>query len=359
MGVSLVVVVVFSPPEIVFFCWERTRNAHVFVYFFLSSGAGISEDAAPPTVKSARVLAVVPPRYFSLVIDTAGGNVSVAGTKEAHMVRLSSGGGRIRTGPMSAMHTIVTSGGGDVEVEKLTGSSVTVDSGVPSGENETPPHGGGTVHIKSVSGLDVKINTAGSSLVLGACMASKADIRSADLQIDELSVADQGLAEVVACPRSVVVLNSISGHVHVTGEGAITLEAQLTDRAQSLQVECPINEDLHSIVSIHAAPTLPISLEAQGPEISAQCKLPIGAVVTEVAPGALSAYVGTSQGASENSPKGRIWPAGGRREACEVKVSGAQKVSVQRRSWAAAMQAAFSARGVGNISAVKGFKSPE
>lgn len=284
-------------------------------------------------LSSVRVLAVIPPRYFSLDISSGGGAVKVAATKEASAVRLCSAGGSIHGGSIAAMNVTLKSGGGRVAVSKILGSKARIDSSVKGGA----PGGtaGGHVQVESLNGVDVSVATGGAPLSLGACISSGAHLSCGDVRIKELSTSDDRVCRIDVAGGSAATLNSITGGVEVRSEGGIVLDAQLSEGARTIDVQSPGHAA--SRVALWAPPTLPVELTLEG---CGALSAPAGVLVEEDAPHVVKVHLARDQSGNDGRLRSRL-ERGQSAPACRGRIAGAHEVSLARRTWAEAMQASW------------------
>ncbi len=114
---------------------------------------------------------MVPSRYFSFDIETGGGLVDVAASKEASLVSIKTHGGAITGGALQASSLSLDSGGGAVIIKQLTASKIDIHSN--GGDIAVNTLSGLNIHVDASSGGSKASNAASSAVKIGACFVEE------------------------------------------------------------------------------------------------------------------------------------------------------------------------------------------
>jgi len=182
-----------------------------------------------------KVLAILPPRYFGVQIQTAGQVHLGSEIKEAGLVSIESGGGAISCGSISAEKIVLSSGGGNIIAGNLMANECIVDTRSP-GQHTI----GGSFAVGKASCLQLGVNTAQSDTQAESIISRDTKVTAGSITIKNLNTLDGGAA-----------LSTSGGkdsHVSLGGmDGCLTIDSpscqsnceitvQLNDNAKDLKV---------------------------------------------------------------------------------------------------------------------------
>ena len=318
-----------------------------------NAGASLVEsDSLSSKIASIKVLAVVPPRYFSFHVESGGGSVQVVGVKEGSAVSIKTHGGSILGGNIQASEVQLNSGGGNVNVRQVTAAKVGIIAD------------GGTVAITTLAGLQMKIENNGGPVNIGACFVEQsADIecgnfqaeswRGGALDSENRRPAEDFLINLTPSTRNgflndalQAVIGGVDGSLGIRSRNAAIVDLQINEGSRDVSID--LSPGTAGTVTLHVAPSI-------GAEVSlTQCgedwQLPQGARARIDAEDATTVHAQLLiEHEDSTGPKSRLQRGAmidlnsidDQISSCDLRVRGAARVSVRRRSWMQSRQEAF------------------
>jgi len=327
-----------------------------------------------PDNKISKILAIVPSRYFSFDIETGGGAVYLAASKEASIVSVKTHGGAITGGSLQASSIYLESHGGAIAMKQLTASELDIKSN------------GGGISIRTLAGLSMKVDGSGGSSAaaapaaavrIGACFVEKkAEFVCGTFTAESLrgGTDDSGSIYVKLVPNTArfktdstgtggaqnltnlgATVGGVDGALNISSnQGPATIDLQINEGCRDVMVDtssvgnAPAAPSA-STINLHVAPTLAahVVLSECGKDwmLPADTHVVLGEETSRNVYAQLDIEDGEQLGPRSRLQRGSIDNFGGQTGAgatpCTVAVQGAGRVRVERRSWMQARQEIF------------------
>ena len=321
---------------------------------------------SPRTLKVSKILAVVPSRYFSFDIETGGGSVDIAASKEASVVSTKTHGGAITGGSLQASHISLSSDGGHIGIKQLTASDIKIDSN------------GGNIAVNTLAGLNMNIDGGENAAVhVGACFVEEQghfscgkfnaeSVRggtdgSGSIHVDLVSKAnnscksrggaakkeEENLDGVASCKATI---GGVDGALRIScNQGVAVIDLQVNEGCRDVMIDTATTSMASSTVALHVAPTLAahVVLSECGKDwmLPAGTHVVLGEETTRNVYAQLEVEHDAQLGPRSRLQRGSSDNIGGEAVTglmpCTLAVRGAGRVRVQRRSWMQAREEAF------------------
>ncbi len=314
---------------------------------------------------------MVPSRYFSFDIETGGGPVEIAASKEASLVSVKTNGGAITGGTLQASTIFLNSNGGPLSLKQLTASKIDVHSN------------GGTISVNTLAGLQINIDggSSAAAVSVGACFVEQhsefvcgkftaeslrggtdgsgsihVNLVSPNSSSCKASSSGGGASKTTSAFTSSATVGGVDGALSISSnQGPATIDLQINEGCRDVMIDtCPRGNtttkttDASTVVNLNVAPTLAahVVLSDCGKDwmLPADTHVVLGGDSTRNVYAQLSVENDEQLGPVSRLQRGNnesdlAGTVGGMPAILAVK--GAGKVRVQRRSWMQARQEAF------------------
>ncbi|KAG7667389.1 hypothetical protein Ndes2437B_g09139 [Nannochloris sp. 'desiccata'] len=322
-----------------------------------------------------KILAIVPSRYFSFDIETGGGAVNVAASKEASIISVKTHGGAITGGSLQASSISLESRGGAIAMKQLTASEIDIKSN------------GGDISVNTLAGLSMNVDSSGASSAaaatvaavrIGACFVEKkgeflcgtfiadslrggtdADgsihVKLTSGGISPCNSTGTGAAQNVKGAGFGATVGGIDGALSISSnQGPAIIDLQINEGCRDVMVDTSSRGNTTtapsaSTVNLHVAPTLAahVVLNECGKDwmLPADTHVVLGEDTTRNIYAQLNVEDDEQLGPRSRLQRGNNddfeGQAGVGAMPCTLAVRGAGQVRVRRRSWMQARQEVF------------------
>jgi len=314
--------------------------------------------------KISKILAIVPSRYFSFDIETGGGAVNLAASKEASIVSVKTHGGAITGGSLQASRISLESHGGTIAMKQLTASEMDLKSN------------GGDISVSTLAGLSMKVDSSAAAVKIGACFVEeKGELICGTFIAESLRGGSNGSGSIYVklvsggsgrCESAKTgaaqnlnnlgaTIGGVDGALNISSnQGPATIDLQINEGCRDAMVDVFSGGNTPTVpsastVNLHVAPTLAahVVLSECGKDwmLPADTHVILGEETSHNVYAQLDVEDDDQSGPRSRLQRGSIGNSGGQAEAgampCTLAVRGAGRVRVQRRSWIQARQEVF------------------
>lgn len=206
------------------------------------------------------ITVTVPPRYFSIMAET-GGNIHVEEMKEAKEAILSSKGGSISCGSISAERISLVSKGGSIMASKLQGSTCDIDS---NSQEEVA----GRVQVGKIAALQLAVDAGSNECKINSLISPAANVHAGGGIVGSINTLvndEDGRANFrLSKPDCTMEIGGLDGSASICCSHGSTTTVQLNERARTITVQG--DKNLPAKVNLNFTPSmgLVISTDSDG-----------------------------------------------------------------------------------------------